>query len=368
MSTHSGSTLRGSENEAVIESAFRRLLAAVESEREKIRKTWQEIDVESETNSKELSRLRHDTEEWCNQERMKIDAEWKKIDQSRERMSVLYTDTPEVLSINCSGEIFQLAKAALVNIEGSFLNHMFSDYFAQYVPRDHEGRFFLDFNPYCFSLIVDYLHHRAEKTDAPLPEVPPEQQQNMDLLVEALKLKVFVRTNKLPSRHGTSLRVMGNSVVATHTGWQVISAEHPLQMASSTYFEAKVISNPDPKGGLAVGVCGHVPDGNDVHSIRIYDAVFYNSNNGIVGAPVASENVEKGIQFAEGTIFGIKHDYRTRTLHWYHNRVCVGAVSLKVESLEDMRVMFPVFALYVPHQKLEVDFAPMVPGGREVDR
>merc|ERR1712190_531271 len=188
-------------------------------------------------------------------------------------------------------------------------NHMFSDAFIQSVPKDRMGRFFIDFNPFCFSIICQFLEDRLIRPDAPVPRVPPEQQLNMDLLAEALKLKQFLRTNSIASSHATSLKVLGNSVQATYTGWQIISAQTPLPMANTSYFEMKVLSNPDQKkGGLAVGVCGHVPTGTEVHSIRIPDAVWYNSNSGLIGAAIAVENVTKGIQLAEGSVLGIKHD------------------------------------------------------------
>ena len=67
----------------------------------------------------------------------------------------------------------------LLPATGSYLNHMFSDAYIQSVPRDDEafretsacvlntlqhnsesrrqGRYFLDFNPTCFGIIVDWL-------------------------------------------------------------------------------------------------------------------------------------------------------------------------------------------------------------------
>merc|ERR1712060_327609 len=114
----------------------------------------------------------------------------------------------EILEINCSGTVFEVRKAALCHCEGSLLNHMFSDAFVQSVPRDRDGRFFIDFNPFCFSIIVQFLENRMVRPDAPVPQVPPDQQQNMDLLAEALKLKHFLRTNSIVSSHATSLKVV----------------------------------------------------------------------------------------------------------------------------------------------------------------
>merc|ERR1712070_724637 len=103
-------------------------------------------------------------------------------------MSVLWPSETEVLEINCSGRMFSLPKSALCSIEGSYLNHMFSDAFIQDVPRDPQGAYFLDFNPICFKYVVDYLNEVRTRPEHQPPQVPPEHQQNMDVLAEALRL------------------------------------------------------------------------------------------------------------------------------------------------------------------------------------
>lgn len=346
------------ETEALIESSFRRLLASIESEREKIRSTWQQIETERDTVGNELERLRQDTMDWCDTERHKIDTEWNRLNKLRERMSIIWpVNRAETLEINCSGRLFSLPKSSLCSVEGSMLNHMFSDAFVQSVPRDGHGRFFLDFNPHCFAIIIEFLEARAVRADAPVPPVPPEQQQNMDLLAEVLKLKHFLRPNAISTTHQTSLQVLGDTVQATHRGWQVISAQQPIRMSGISYFEVTIVSNPDSKnGGLAVGLCGHVPEGPDIYSICISDAVLYNSGKGLVGGTVAIENVAKGIQLSEGSVLGVKHDVHTRSICWFFNGIIIGTCWLKPESHEKMRVLYPTFALMSPGQKIQVDF------------
>mmetsp|Transcript_2413 Transcript_2413/g.4765 ORF Transcript_2413/g.4765 Transcript_2413/m.4765 type:complete len:378 (+) Transcript_2413:104-1237(+) len=345
------------ENEALIQSSFRRLISSIEAEREKIRETWQRIDQERAGTARELERLRQDTEEWCYGERQKIDSEWKRLDKLRERMSVLWPEASENLEINCSGALFTLPKSALCSIEGSYLNHMFSDAFVQNIPRDAEGRFFLDFNPDCFALVVEYLQARRLRQDALPPPVPMEHQQNMDLLAEALRLKAFMPTNRFPHQHGTSLKIIGYSITSMHPGWQFVAAQYPLPMSGMSYFEIKVVSNPGAdRGGLAIGVCGHKPTGPELHTVRIADVVLYNSNVGLIGDAVGPENVAKGISLSEGTLLGVKHDVSTHTLQWYYNRLSIGISSLKEKSLERMRVVYPVFGLMNQNQKIEVDF------------
>mmetsp|Transcript_65795 Transcript_65795/g.152880 ORF Transcript_65795/g.152880 Transcript_65795/m.152880 type:complete len:298 (-) Transcript_65795:105-998(-) len=273
-------------------------------------------------------------------------------------MSILWpVNRAEMLEINCSGTFFTLPKSALCSVEGSMLNHMFSDAFVQSVPRDPHGRFFLDFNPECFAIIVEFLEARMVRADAPVPPIPAEQQQNMDLLAQALKLKPFLRENAILPGHTTSLVVNGNVVKALHSGWQIVSAQYPLNMAQNAYFEVTILENPDIKfGGLGVGVCGHIPQGTEIYSICTPDAVIYNSGKGIVGSHVAIDNVAKGIQLETGSVLGIKHDVFERNLQWFFNGLCIGTCWLKPEALERMRVLYPVVGLMTPQQKVEVDF------------
>mmetsp|Transcript_38961 Transcript_38961/g.72471 ORF Transcript_38961/g.72471 Transcript_38961/m.72471 type:complete len:395 (+) Transcript_38961:77-1261(+) len=353
----SASTQRITENEALIESSFRRLIASIEAEREKMRTTWSQIEEEQQATSDDLARLKLDTEEWCRSERSKIENEWKRLDRLRERMSILPGASHEVLEINCSGELLYFPKRVLSHIEGSHLNHMFSDAYIQSVPRDDEGRYYLDFNPVCFGIIVDWLRELEEKPETPVPRVPESQQLSMDLLAEALNLRQFIFGNCIKLQHTTSLKVRGNTVEATHAGWQVISAEHPLKMSGNSFFEVRILKNPDPTTDrLAIGLCGHVPSEAEVHSIRIKDAFLYNSNIGLIGDAVDANNCQEKIRFVDGMTLGIRHDIQTRMTHFYVNRASIGSVSIRDDVLERMPVLYPVFALHAAGQKIEVDF------------
>jgi len=368
------------ENEALIESSFRKLLSSIESERERIRGSWQQIEQERDSTTTELERIRNETQEWCYNETAKIETEWKRLDRLSEAMGNLWPEPTEVpskanvppggfvdnkgnlvLDINCSGTMFTLRRSTLCGIEGSYLAHMFSDAFINEIPKDTEGRFYLDYNPHCFAIVADYLQMRRLKADAPVPSVPINQQHNMDMLAEALKLKPFLTENKISTVHGTSLVVTDNVIQAMHPGWQVISSQHPFPVAVSAYVEIKVLENPDALGGLAFGVCGHIPTGKEVHSIRINGSVLYNSNNGLIGDAVGENNVVQGVPFREGSILGLKHDVDTHSIMLYHNRTSIGTISFKPEWADRMQSLYPVFALYVPGQTLSVDFNAKAP-------
>merc|ERR1712060_220737 len=130
-----------------------------------------------------------------------------------------------------------------------------------------------------------------------------------------------------------------NRLESTHPGWQVISSENPLPMAGPSYFEVSVLANPDPRGGLAIGVCSHVPNGPEIHSIRLEHSCMYNSNNGLIGDVYDQEftDVAEKIQLVEGNTFGVKHDVGTHTLLWFHNRMYIGKSPFRADALDDLR-------------------------------
>lgn len=360
--------LRAVESDALIESSFRRLLSAIEAERGSIRGTWQQLQQERDGTTAELERLRNDTEEWCFSEQQKIDAEWKRLDTLTSTLNQLFPPLEEedLLRINCSGKTFTVPRSTLCSIEGCRFNQLFSEEGIKDIPPGPEpGSIFLDFNPVCFGLVVEYLQNRRLRLDAPLPIIPAAQQKSMELLAEAWKIRPFLRENKINPVHGTSLIVIGLQITATHPGWQVISAQHPLPMAASSYFEVKVLANPDPKGGwCAFGVCTHIPAGQEVHSIRVPESAMYASNNGVIGNMISNEdaeNVAKGIKFTEGSTVGIRHDVGSKCIQWYFNKKFLGTSAIKEDMLDKAQTLFPVFALCEPDQMIEVNFNPDEP-------
>jgi len=187
-----------------------------------------------------------------------------------------------------------------------------------------------------------------------------DQQANMDILAEALNLKRFLPDNRVSPVHSTSLAVSGNTVEATHQGWQCIAAQRALILSKPSYYEVSIDKNPDPRGGLAFGLVGHVPAGTEIHTIRLTDSVLYNSDNGLVGDAMGADDAVKGIQFNQGSKVGVKFDPGSRTVYFYYNRQSIGSCVLRQDKLDGMRTLYPVFAMYIPGQTVTVDFkAPM---------
>jgi len=353
--------LQNLEGDALMESSFRRLVGAIADEREQLRSAWQQVDQERDCTTSELDRLKQDTEEWVEAEKSKIDAEWTRLDTLSSDMKDFWPDSKEIIQINCSGQAFTVPRTIFLGIEGSNLSQMFSNAFTHNIPRDTKGRYFLDFNPHCFAIIVEYLQNRRLRPDAPVPVVPAKHGESMDLLAEALKLKMFMCENQVNPVHGTSLLVTGNMIQAMHPGWQVISSTKPLPQTAPSYFEVKVLSNPSGSGGLAVGLCGHMPAGDEVHSIHLSDAVLYNSHNGLIGDCMDAENVETHVKLQEGDVLGVRNEVSNRSVIWYYNSKSIGTSIIKQDYVEKMRTLYPVFALYAPDTRIQVDFRPGAP-------
>lgn len=343
-----------------IEEDFRQLMAIFEAEQAKCLGNEQRLARERTAAMAEVDFLRKDTQDWCLKEKRNIEAEWRRLDQLAEKMNRFWpSKSAEVKDINCYGQIFSVPLSLLSSVKGSDFSKLFEEdsQAAKETPRDPCGRLMLDFNPECVRIVIDHLHNRRLNINAPLPAVPGDLRESLELVAGAWGLDPFVLGNRLNPLHNTSLRISGAVARATHKGWQLISAQHALPVAISSYFEARIMENPDPNGGLAVGVCGHPLAGGEVHSLRPVGSVLYNSGNGLVGDCInGTEDVTGGIQLLAGSSFGIRFDVERHTLEWFHDGDSLGMCTLQPEWLERMTSLYPVFGLFVPGQAIEVDF------------
>jgi len=371
-----GSALRSIPDDALIESSFRRLLSSVEGEKETIRNTWQQIELERECTTQAILHQREQMETWASGQQLEIDTQWEKLTKLGDLMGSFWPEydslTPNPIEINCvSGgfqKIFTLPRTVLRGIKESVLAQMFSDEMLPELQVDAEGRFLLDFNPECFALVIDYLQNRRLKPNCPIPHIPREQQQNMEILAERLCLTPFLKKNEITPVHGTSLQVLHGQLTATHPGWQVISSRYPLTLTKVTYFETTVKCNPDPKGGLAIGICNRMPDGTEVHSIGLIGSVLYVSGNGLRGDMIEYDDIDnvKKELLTDGCVFGVSHGALTHDVTWWLNGQSLGTVRLREDRIGLMRTLFPVFGMYIPGQKMQVDFSLPGPPGHSI--
>jgi hypothetical protein len=353
--------LKAIPDDALVETAFRRLVSSFESEKDRLRQTATKVDQEREYATAEVTQIRQANDDWCYDKNQKIEAEWKRLDKLNDRLSTFWpVDAKPPIEIKCSGKVFVLSQQVLCSIKGSALAEMFSDDFIHRIPTDPEGKYVLDFNPVCFSYVVDYLMNRRLRPDAPTPIIPREQQQSMEMLAEELRLTPFLRVNAVSAFHNTSLAVVGNTITATHPAWQVAPAIHPLSSIRTTHFSVKILSNPDPKGALGIGICGHIPKAQEVHSIHLTNSAMYVSDSGLVGDLPSKEDISNAKKEPQpliaGSVLVVGYNPQQKVISWYLNGNLIATATIPPEQVDKYRTVYPVFALYIPDQKIQVVF------------
>jgi len=98
----------------------------------------------------------------------------------------------DVLDLNVGGEKISVKRSTLTQIKGSLLESMFSGRWETSLERDKDGNIFLEFNPYCFKKLVDFLRaKRIETPDRPAPKpiIITDQQEEFTNLVAYLGLE-----------------------------------------------------------------------------------------------------------------------------------------------------------------------------------
>ena len=106
------------------------------------------------------------------------------------------------------------SRSTLCQVEGSLLASKFSGRWEDKLKKDKQGNVFLDFNPDCFKLILNYL--RAKKTETPRsqakkPKPPEEERSNYWNLVEYLGLREELQSGRRKSYSEDSVSNNGAS-------------------------------------------------------------------------------------------------------------------------------------------------------------
>ena len=124
--------------------------------------------------------------------RKEVEFQEKVLNDERERMMQTVVKDDDVISLNIGGKNMAASRSTLCQVEGSLLASMFSGRWEDGLKKDKQGNVFLDFNPTCFKLILNYL--RAKKIETPRsqakkPKPPEEETSNYWNLVEYLGLR-----------------------------------------------------------------------------------------------------------------------------------------------------------------------------------
>lgn len=129
------------------------------------------------------------------QDKMRLQEERAEFEAEKELMRCLTAQPSDIIKINARGTIFETRRSTLCQVEGCLLQYMFSGRWEDRLERDSEGRVFLDYNPYCFGKILDFLwamQLSSNESPAPLPDVRPDDRSIFRLLVRYLGLEELI--------------------------------------------------------------------------------------------------------------------------------------------------------------------------------
>lgn len=126
-----------------------------------------------------------------------VKAEQTALDLAHDRIKVVRADADdEVLELNVGGHVFTTRRSTLCLYEGSYLANLFSGRWESCIERDGEGRFFLDFDPPSFRVLLNFLRSKRLEnpgSPTPLPVVPGYMEERFNNLVEYLGLTDLLR-------------------------------------------------------------------------------------------------------------------------------------------------------------------------------
>jgi hypothetical protein len=360
-------------DEALIESSFRRLLAAIDSEKARVRAEALRVETERQETIKEQNANRGATQDWCKARMDEIRAAWEKLDETADVMKQLILQgDDELIDIRCGTDKYTLPRS-LLEFEDSYLGALFrGEDMGITLPTDEENYLVLDVDPDCWKILVQFLQTRRLAPNCPTPPIPPEKWRNMEELLDALNIKAFSKPNRINRFTRTSLKVTADRVESTYDGWQVITSEDPVSSSKTCYFEVTVEKNQIAKGGLAIGIIDHVPIDDEVNSLFNENAVLYNSGNGLNGAAYENDTVMPNVLFAQGSTVGVHYSPVTHAVTWYVKQPFgpdagtrnIGSCKL-IPNLAE--TIYPAFALYSKRTVVRVEFPPQVPADIQND-
>eukprot|EP00933_Yihiella_yeosuensis_P084800 TRINITY_DN9947_c1_g1_i1.p1 TRINITY_DN9947_c1_g1~~TRINITY_DN9947_c1_g1_i1.p1 ORF type:complete len:525 (+),score=118.61 TRINITY_DN9947_c1_g1_i1:64-1638(+) len=143
---------------------------------------------ERERLAKSLEAERQGLAEELEQREQRIEEERNALGYDQVRIEIMKAGfDDDVLALNVGGEVFSARRSTLCVFEGSYLANLFSGRWESSIEKDNKGRFFLDFDPVCFRLILNFLRaKRLESSHAPAtpPAVPSERLEQFQHLVE----------------------------------------------------------------------------------------------------------------------------------------------------------------------------------------
>jgi len=161
-----------------LSSAFEAINKAFEEERAALLLEKEKVEAEKQSFLEESTK-----------ERTQIESKKRKFEEEKKQMCQVLVGDDDIITLNVGGSKFVVKRSTLTQIQGSMLESMFSGRWESKLDRDKEGNVFLDFNPYCFGKVIDYLRSlKISGPNTPLPVISEEERGNFESLLNFLGL------------------------------------------------------------------------------------------------------------------------------------------------------------------------------------
>ncbi|EJK77995.1 hypothetical protein THAOC_00131, partial [Thalassiosira oceanica] len=113
-----------------------------------------------------------------NAEKEKIASRFEALDARKralaEQWGTLNASPEDWVEVNCGGRVISARRGTLCQLEGTNFGAVFSGAYEKKLPRDRDGRIFLDLCPDELQTIVDYLAELSISSPDNLPKLPEE--------------------------------------------------------------------------------------------------------------------------------------------------------------------------------------------------
>jgi len=148
------------------------------------------------------------------------------------------------IKLNIGGQIFMTSKSTLLSMEGTYFHAMLS---SEHGPPDEDGEYFIDRNPECFRLVLDYLI--AGKLN--LVDLPPRKMKMLKADMDYYRIKYpFVDLTAVWYRHDNLSRACIYGAVVSHSG-QIGVLGNVCDPAS---YKVKLVGHPEIQFNGYVGL------------------------------------------------------------------------------------------------------------------
>lgn len=114
----------------------------------------------------------------------------KDIELIKHKIAMVSQNTSEKIRLNVGGKIFETFKSTLTKEKPSFFSALFSEQFAQ--KPDEKGEYFIDRNPWAFSLILEYFRTNILN----MSHLTPQEKSTLELEIDFYQIPSLIKKTK----------------------------------------------------------------------------------------------------------------------------------------------------------------------------